>query len=62
MFLCRSTRSGSLSNKENKVKYNVDGYLLPMTPKGTCLSIVLFFGLLSSEKLVKSRTKNKINS
>merc|ERR550537_1418410 len=29
----RSARSGSLNNKENKVKYNVDGYLLPMSPK-----------------------------
>ncbi|XP_063689910.1 dual specificity tyrosine-phosphorylation-regulated kinase 4-like isoform X2 [Bolinopsis microptera] len=29
----RSARSGSINNKENKVKYNVDGYLLPMSPK-----------------------------
>ncbi|KAL5249033.1 hypothetical protein ACHWQZ_G018020 [Mnemiopsis leidyi] len=29
----KSARSGSINNKENKVKYNVDGYLLPMSPK-----------------------------
>jgi len=29
----RSTRSGLNNNKENKIKYNVDGYLLPMSPK-----------------------------
>ena len=36
----RSARSGSINNKENKVKYNVDGYLLPMSPKGFILFIV----------------------